>query len=158
RRPIFGFRTPAGSPCAPMTRTAASAPVMVTAMRCWIGRLHEWDRSWLRLRLPLLTIGLAGLLHAYMHFPHRGPIRESSRYQTLTLTVQTTGKAAGVWEALSNFQYLNVSYEDPGLYWLTSLTIAAVKIFDPAFQPSEMVMYPVQLAIFAIAILLLTWR
>ena len=129
-----------------------------TAAAGWAAQLIEWDRSWIRVRLPLLIIGLLGLLHAYTYLPHRGPEPASSRYQTLTVTVESVGRTATAWEALSNMRYLNASYEDPGIYWLTSFAIAGMKAFNPDYQPVESLIYPVQFFIFALALVLLSCR
>ncbi len=59
------------------------------------------------MRTALLTLSLLGLTLAYNVLPRRGPDSSASRWQTLSM------------------DYLNASYEDPGLYWLIDLTGAS---------------------------------
>ena len=140
-----------------MTTAALSEPIVVRLKRR-NEQFHEWDRAWFRLRLPLLVFSFLALYLAYRVLPHRGSDPTASRYQTLTITIQSAGKAAGAYSAFTNLQYLNVSYEDPGIYWLINHIIAIGKIFNPSWRPSEEIIYPTQFCIFALALLLLSWK
>jgi hypothetical protein len=126
--------------------------------QAWTERIERWDGSWFKVRFALFLLSLLGLFYTYKHLPHRGADPLASRYQTLTLTVQTVGKSRTAYDAFTNLQYLNVNYEDPGLYWLIQHVIAVGKVFEPGWLPSESLIYPLQLGIFAVALLMLSWR
>jgi hypothetical protein len=126
--------------------------------RAWIDRIEGWDGSWFRVRFPLLVLSLVGLFYMYQHLPHRGAEPLASRYQTLTVTVQTVGKSRTAYDAFKNLQYLNVNYEDPGIYWLVHHIIALGKAFNPGWSPSETLVYPLQFCVLAMVLLMLSWR
>jgi len=126
--------------------------------RAWAERINQWDHTWTKVRLPLLSLGIIGLILAYIHFPHQGPDLAASRYETLMLAVQSTNTATTALKAFTNLQYLNTSYEDPGIHWLTGLSIAGIKLFKPGFKASERLVYPIQFGIFIVALVLLSLR
>src|SRR5581483_492715 len=79
-------------------------------------------------RVLLLIATLLALYFMYRHLPHQAADPIASRYHTLTITVRTAGQARNAYEAFTNLQYLNINYEDPGIYWLVHDIVAAGKV------------------------------
>ncbi len=105
------------------------------------------------MRAALLALSLLGLTLAYNGLPHRGPDLKASRYQTLLKVdppkvkwIPREGKPDEylIVNVHSPMEYLNTSYEDPGLYWLMDITNASYSA--------------VELGLFAVALGLLCCR